>query len=416
MIKRPDRMDLVQEYLTLRIERADTDPDARAAFRFWRDNKAEIERDCVISNHSSFDPTLHEDGEPLELSAIQSYFNKVADWGEEAVATEIDNDPPEEVGPQGSGLTWQMVAGRLSGLDRGQLPANASCITAAVDLGKYLCHWVVIAWWKGAGGCIIDYGRAEVTNTDKGIDNQASEPHVYRALLNWRDELLGKIYVDAAGSRRTVDAVFVDSGTFTDAAYQFVRDVHGSPFYCSKGIGKYRDKLAETDKIKPGIHFHAAYQEAQGLWLYEMDTPYWKQFIHERFLTPTFDEQNFLRRGALSLFVQSNDRKHTSFSQHIVAEELVSEFKEGKGVKTYWSVVNDNNHWLDATYMAAAAASAKGIYLLSATPETPDGPTVSPKPKDANEQKQKQTAKPPGQRHGVPKKRAGGWVKSLRNR
>jgi hypothetical protein len=77
-----------------------------------------------------------------------------------------------------------------------------------------------------------------------------------------------------------------------------------------------------------------------------MDTDYWKQFIHERFLTPTFDEQNFLRRGALSLFVQPNDRKHTSFAQHIAAEELVSEFKEGKGVKTSWNKISENNHWL----------------------------------------------------------------------
>jgi phage terminase large subunit GpA-like protein len=418
MIKRPDRMDLVQEYMTKRIERADDDPDAREAFRFWRDNLAEIERDCVVSNASSFDGTIHEDGEPLELSAIQSYFNKVADWGEEAVATEIDNDPPEEVGPQGSGLSWQMVAGRLSGLDRGQLPANASCITAAIDLGKYLCHWVVIAWWKGAGGCVIDYGRAEVVGTDKGMDNQASEPQIYKSLLNWRDEILSKKYVDAAGAARKVDAVFVDSGTFTDAAYQFVRDVGGTPFYVSKGIGNYRDKTTETDKIKPGNHFHAAYQETQGLWLYELNTDYWKQFIHERFLTPTFDEQNFLRRGALSLFNQPGDKKHTSYAQHIVAEELVSEFKEGKGLKTYWNVVSDNNHWLDATYNAAAAASARGIYLLSPTPDTPNGQSVTARPKAPNEQAQQKlpAGKPAGQRHGAPKKRAGGWVNSLRRR
>lgn len=416
MIRRPDRMDLVQEYMRLRIERSETDPDARAAFRYWQDNQAEIERDCIVSNPSSYSKKQHEDGHPLEISAIQAYFNKVADLGEKAVATEIDNDPPEEVGPQGSGLTWHTVASRLSGLDRGQIPANASCITAAIDLGKYLCHWVVIAWWKGAGGCVIDYGRAEVTGTDRVMDNESSEPMIYRALLGWRDELLSKQYVDAAGTPRKVDAVFIDSGTFTDAAYQFVRDVHGSPFYCSKGIGNYRDKKEETDKIKPGNHFHASYQEAQGLWLYEMNTDYWKQFVHERFLTPTFDEQNFLRRGALSLFSQPNDRKHTSFAQHIVAEELVSEFKEGKGVKTWWNKVNENNHWLDATYMAAAAASARGVYLLSPTAEHPNGPTVSPRV--TNEQtKQKQPAgKPEGQRHGVPKQRKGGWVASLRKR
>lgn len=415
LITKPDRMDLVNEYLRLRIEREDSDPDARVAYRYWRDNRDEIERDCVISNPSSFSKKMHEDGEPLELSAIQAYYNKVADLGEKAVATEIDNDPPEEIGPQGSGLTWQMVAGRLSGLDRGQLPANASCLTAAIDLGKYLCHWVVIAWWKGAGGCVIDYGRAEVAGTDKAMDNEASEPMIYRALLNWRDELLSKQYVDAAGSHRKVDAVFIDAGTFTDAAYEFVRNVGGAPFFVSKGIGKYRDKTTETDKIKPGNHFHASYQEAQHLWLYELDTDYWKQFVHERFLTPTFDEQNFLRRGALSLFNQPNDRKHTSFAQHITSEELVSEFKEGKGLKTYWNPVSDNNHWLDATYNAAAAASARGIYLLSPTEALPNGPAVTAKPKAPDEQK-KQDSKPPGQRHGVPKRRPGGWVNSLRKR
>ena len=418
MITPPDRMDLVQEYMRLRIEREDSDPDARVAFRYWRDNLPEIERDCVVSNASSFSRKQHEDGEPLELSAVMAYYNKVADLGAKAVSTEIDNDPPEEVGPQGSGLIWQTVASRLSGLDRGQVPANASCITAGIDLGKYLCHWVVIAWWKGAGGCIIDYGRAEVAGTDRAMDSEASEPMIYRTLLQWREELLAKQYVDAAGSARKVDAVFVDSGAFTDAPYQFVRDVRGTPFFVAKGMVPYRDKREETDKIKPGAHLHAAYQEAQGLWLYEMDTNYWKQFVHERFLTPTFDEQNFLRRGALSLFVQPNDRKHTSYAQHIVAEELVSEFKEGKGVKTWWNKVNENNHWLDATYMAAAAASARGIYLLSATPETPDGPTVTARPKAANEPaKQKQPpGKPAGQRHGIPKRRPGGWVASIRRR
>lgn len=416
MITPPDRMDLVQEYMRLRIETEETDPDARVAFRYWKDNQSELERGCVVSNPSSYSKKMHEDGDQLELSAIQSYYNKVADLGEKTVATEIDNDPPEEAGPQGSGLTWRTVAGRISGLDRGQIPANASCITAAIDLGKYLCHWVVIAWWKGAGGCVIDYGRAEVAGTDRAMDNEASEPMIYRSLLNWRDELLAKQYVDAAGSPRKVEAVFVDSGTFTDAAYQFVRDVHGAPFYVSKGIGKYRDKREETAHIKPGLHFHAAYQEAQGLWLYEMDTDYWKQFVHERFLTPTFDEQNFLRRGALSLFCQPNDRKHTSFAQHIAAEELVSEFKEGKGVKTWWNKINENNHWLDATYMAAAAASARGIYLLSPTSDTPNGPSVTPRVTNEQAKQKPPAGKPAGQRHGTPKKRKGGWVQSLRKR
>jgi phage terminase large subunit GpA-like protein len=414
MIKPPDRMDLVQEYLQKRIERGDADPDARDAFRFWRDNRETIEAGCVISNASSYSKTTHEDGEPLELSAIQSYYNKVADLGEKAVATEIDNDPPETVGPQGNGLTWELVASRISGLDRGQVPANASLITVGIDLGKYLCHWVVTAWWKGAGGCVIDYGRAEVANTSKTIDNQASEPEIYKALLNLRDELTTKNYVDAAGSPRKIDAAFVDSGTFTDAAYEFVRGVGGSPYYACKGIGNYRPKHTQTDTLLPGNHLHGQKLPAQNIWLWELDTDYWKQFVHERFLTPTFDDQNFLRRGAMSLFSTPGNRQHISYAQHVVAEELVSEFKEGKGVKTYWSKVNDNNHWLDATYMASAAAGAHGVYLLSGTQSTPDGPEVQPRTSDGS--KPAQQPKPKQQLHGRPKHRPGGWVNSIRRR
>lgn len=414
MIKAPDRMDLVQEYLQKRIERGDADPDAREAFRFWRDNRETIEAGCVISNASSYSKTTHEDGEPLELSAIQSYYNKVADLGEKAVATEIDNDPPETVGPQGSGLTWELVAGRISGLDRGQVPANASLITVGIDLGKYLCHWTVTAWWKGAGGCVIDYGRAEVANTSKTIDNQASEPEIYKALLNLRDELATKNYVDAAGSPRKIDAAFVDSGTFTDAAYEFVRSVGGSPYYACKGIGNYRPKHTQSDTLLPGNHLHGQKLLSQNIWLWELDTDYWKQFVHERFLTPTFDDQNFLRRGAMSLFSTPGSRQHISYAQHVVAEELVSEFKEGKGVKTYWSKVNDNNHWLDATYMASAAAGAHGVYLLSGTQAAPDGPEVQPRTSDGS--KPAQQPKPKQQQHGRPKHRPGGWVNSIRRR
>ena len=66
--------------------------------------------------------------------------------------------------------------------------------------------------------------------------------------------------------------------------------------------------------------------------------------------------------------------------------------------------------------MAAAAASARGIYLLSQTPETPDGQSVTQSPKAEHEQATKKTGKPAGQRHGVPKHRKGGWVAGLRKR
>jgi hypothetical protein len=410
MIKPPDRFDLVQEYIEKRIERAEDDPDARVAFRFWRDNREVIEAGCVISNPSSYSKKLHEDGESLELSAIQSYYNKVADLGEKAVATEIDNDPPETIGPQGMGLTAAIVSSRISGFDRLQLPANTVSLTAAIDLGKYSCHWIVIAWWPGGGGCVVDYGIAEVTGTDNTMNHEASEPMIYKALLRWRDELLAKPFVDAAGERRKVDCVFIDSGTFTNAAYEFVRQV-GPPFFVAKGMANYRPKTQSSDKIKAGDNMHAAFLESSKVWLFELNTDYWKAWVHERFMSPTFDDDNMLRRGALSLFTPPGNKKHLSYAQHIVAEELVTEFKEGKGSKTYWKVNNDNNHYLDATYYCCAAGRYTGIALLA----DPSLPKVSPREIDGDKPK---PAKPTNRpQHGTKfRTRPGGWVNSLRRK
>lgn len=404
MLVPPARIDLVEEYITLRRERKDDDPDARMAFEFYRLHQREIEEGCVISNPQSYSKKLYVDGQPLELSAIQAYYNRVADWGEKAVATEIDNDPPQESGPQGAGLTAEVVASRLSGLAKQQVPANTQCITAAIDIGKYACHWTIIAWWKGAGGCVIDYGVAEVTGTDTALDNDASEPHIYKALLNWRDYLLSQRYTDTTGTERAIDMVLVDSGTFTNAAYEFVRQVRGV-FHVSKGIGHYRSKQPSKG-IRPGLHMHASYQPTPNVWLYELDTDYWKQFVHERFLTPTFDENNMLRRGSLSIYSPEGRKRHLSYGHHIVAEELVTEFKDGKGSKTFWDKRSPNNHWLDATYMAAACTEAMGLSLIHSS----DQPSVVPVPKTDSTK-----IRPTSQRqHGQVKQRPGGWIPKRR--
>jgi hypothetical protein len=408
MKKPPDRMDLVDQYIEMRQLRKQDDPDAREAFRFWRDNKEVIEAGCVVSNKQSYSKDMHFDGEPVELSAIQAYYNRVADFGQKAVSTEIDNDPPETVGPQGQGVTAELVVSRLSGFARRQLPANTIALTAAIDLGKYRCHWTVVAWWTGGGGCVVDYGVAEVTGTDKAVDNEASEPMIYRALLNWRDELMSKNYVDATGVNRRIDFCLIDSGTFTTAAYEFCRQA-GGVFHPSKGINPYHPRKQSSATCLASANLHAQKFAHENLWLYELDTNHWKQFVHERFLTPPMDENNMLRRGSLSLFELDGYEKHGSYAQHIAAEELLTEFKEGKGVKTYWSVKNENNHWLDATYMAAAASEVCGIKLIG-------GPEVSVEARHVDIDKPKPRKQANPRQHGNSRfrSRPGGWVPKRR--
>jgi hypothetical protein len=402
MIKPPSRMDLVEQYIDLLKNRKDDDPDAREAYRFWKSNQHELEKDAVVSNKHSYSKKIHEDGEPMELSAVQAYYNVVARRGAKAAATELDNDPPDDASAKGIGLTVQVVASRINGLAKRQLPANATTLTAAIDLGKYYCHWVVCAWWQGAGGCVVDYGAKQVLGTNNTQDSYAAEPHIFDALLDWREQLLQTVYMDAVGVARKVDLVFVDSGAFTNAAYKFCRDT-GKPFFPSKGIPNYRKRKADTTKIFVGDNLHAEYMPAHHVALYELDTDYWKQFVHERFMTTTFDENNLLRRGSLSIY--HSEKNHTMYAEHICAEEYVSEFIEGKGSKQYWNKRRDDNHWLDATYMAAAAAEVYGVKLLSSSEAE-----IVARQKNPGEQKPQQRR--PIQ-HGQANRfrtRPGGWV------
>jgi len=413
MIMKPDRMDLWQKYVEMRELRGTDDPDAREAFRFYRDNKEAMDFGCIVSNVHSFDATEHPDKEPMELSAIQAYFNRVADLGAEAVATEDDNDPPKEEGPESSGLTVSLVSSRISGLARLQAPANTICITAGIDLGKYSCHWVLVAWFKGGGGCVLDYGVAEVPGTSPEMTKESSEPNIYRTLIKWREEILGTKIVDLTGATRTIDSIFVDSGDFTDAAYEFVRKVGGNPFFATKGMVPYREPRTDnTQKVDVGFHIHGRYQPHQKLWLIHLDTDYWKKWIHERFLTPPLDEKNQFNPGSLSLFAPLGSRRHIVFPQHICAEEWVKEFTEGKGEKTYWICHNKNNHYLDAIYNAAAAASMKGVRLLSEVVKMqPTEVSQAIAQKEARIPKKKRA---PMQRTSPYQTRNGGWIQGAR--
>lgn len=133
----------------------------------------------------------------------------------------------------------------------------------------------------------------------------------------------------------------------------------------AKGTGgtKFRGGKPSADR-RVGRNWFANHLPENGLWLYSLDTDYWKEFVHQRFLTPTIDETGTIRPATLSLYNAEGDRKrHMSYGHHIVAEERREEFVAGKGLKRWWHQTNRNNHWLDATYMACAAAGMLGMTL-----------------------------------------------------
>ena len=356
--KWPKATDLWEDYVeTRRQERRDGDKDFSKSFALYRANRKAMDVGAAVASPDNYSKKRRKNKKPIHLSAIQRIYDEIADKGLEYVMTEVQNDPAEGPKPDTSGISAAIVASRKSGLQQFATHPDTMIVTAAIDLGKYWCHWVLTGWLENAAGYVIDYGVQEVPGVAKSTDNKAAELALFNSLLDWRNDIMQ--------IERPPDAILVDSGDFTSTVYEFIRQVGGSPFMASKGTGesRFRHGIASDTRIV-GKNWFASFLEQENLWLYNLDTDHWKTWTHERFLTPTFDEHNKLRAGSLSLFVDENDaRRHQSFSQHQVAEEKVEEFIPGKGLKRYWTKTNRNNHWLDAMYMACAAAGMKGIEL-----------------------------------------------------
>ena len=354
------------------------DKEGRDATQYYIDNKEKMNVGAKVSNPMRYDPIEMPDGWKVEVDALQHCWNIIADFGMDSFLTECQNDPPEETGAEGSGLTAHGVLTSQNGLKRGEFHRDVQFVTAAIDLGKYVCHWVLIGWLPDATGTIVDYGVAEVAGMGTQTGREAQELALFNTLLQWRTEIMD--------SEIAPQLVLIDSGDFTETAYAFIRDVGGSPFMVCKGTGgrSFRHGRSSATR-RVGQNWFANHLPENGLWLYSLDTDHWKDFVHQRFLTPTIDEAGVIRPATLSLYNAEGDRKrHMSYGHHIVAEARREEFIAGKGLKRWWHQKSRNNHWLDATYMACAAAGMLGMRLPigeKAKPVIQTRPTAAGKPR-----------------------------------
>lgn len=353
----PERMDLWEEYIAMRRANQEAgDEHGRGAVEHYLKNRAAM--DAGVQMLVDYFVEVEIDGVQMVHSAIQQAFNKIADTSLSAFKSEYQNDPDPDEQPDTIGLTAGKVASRISGLLQGEKHPDTEFVTVGLDIGKYYSHWTKIAWHGNAIGHVIDYGVMETPGMMTADSKQAVIAALLPALLQWR------IDITADG---VPDFCLVDSGDYTDAVYEFVRQVGGTPFAAAKGWASGRLHMPK-DRTSDKIPFQSCYAHrlpTERIWLYNVDTEHWKQWVHERFSTATVDDQQMPNSGTLSLFAAPNDRrKHLSFSQHIVAEERRDIFVPGKGLKREWKVINRNNHYLDSTALACAAAGCLGVRVV----------------------------------------------------
>jgi hypothetical protein len=384
----PEREDLWDEYILLRQSgMAEGDTTAKEACEFYKNNREAMDAGAVVSNKYRYI-------EGVEASALEHCYRIIADRGREAFLTEYQNDPPEDAGPQESGINARLVQSRVNGVPKLIIPEDFSLLTAGVDIGKRAIHWTVLAWKTNATGAVIDYGVADVFPKDTA-DRQSVEIAISQSLHQLRDYWLSLPYMTADGEILPIKQVLVDSGNWTDAIYAFCAKTGQKMFRPSKGFGSSVDgrkspfraaKEGTSDNI-PGQMCWLSRQRGN-VWLVGMDTDFWKGWLHERLMT------DMDKPASITLF-GSERREHTAYAHHLVAEVETTEFVPEKGLKHYWKQKSPNNHWLDATYQACVAGSLHGIKLIA-------GASVAPvRRRQMNQPKNNLIQRP------------GGWLKGM---
>tara|TARA_R100000951_G_scaffold97482_2_gene87122 strand:- start:421 stop:2364 length:1944 start_codon:yes stop_codon:yes gene_type:complete len=392
----PDDRDAWDEYIAIRQRnQSEGDKDGLEALQFYLDNRERLEAGCVVSNPHRFNRRLDANGKAVEVSAIQAFFNRVADWGLSRVMAELQNEPDQEEQEETLGLTAGLVASRVSHLLQNELPTSGCKIAFGLDIGKYFSYWVKVASHGNAIGHVIDYGIIENPNMTQSTAPDAVGVSLMKALDMWRTDMLGE---------NPPDFGLIDSGFQTDTVYEFIRRSGGSPFAAAKGWDTGRFKVGENKTGRRVFHeAYAQFQTEEKIWLYNVHTEWWKQYLQERFLTRNIVDGNF-NDGSLSLFNAGRDpKRHLNFSHHITSEGEEKLFVEGKGIVRSWKVYSRNNHWLDATALAMAALGVLGIRLI---------PRVSLQTVASRAKPEQETKKPdPRYPH-----RQGGWVQGSKPR
>jgi len=264
------------------------------------------------------------------------------------------------------------LAARGVGLARGIVPADAQYVTAGVDIGKYLVHWMVVAWSTDASAQVVDYGRLEVASTDLGL-----EKAVMLALREYCDLALAGWPREASDERVVPQQTWVDAGYVTESVYAFCRE-SGQKFRPAVGRGvaqqrrQWYNRPTSTGSVVKhiGQGFHLNLLKAERVLLVDVDADHWKTWVHERLNTP-------IGTAGTMTFFRAPAEEHLGLAKHLTAETKTEEFIAGRGLVTRWERLRRQNHWFDCLYLAAAAASLAGVRLVDEVRPQPTKPITA---------------------------------------
>ena len=336
------------------------------ATAFYRAHQKEMDEGAVVGWPARF--------EPGEISAIQSMQN-IKILGPAVFAAEFQNEPL--LSEEAARLpTAAQICAKANGYNRGVIPGKARCATAFIDLGDSYLAWLGAAWETNFTGAVIDYGTwpdqgksFSKTNVKRSLQEaypgKGVDGAILAGLVDLCKYLLAREWLQENGPPMQIKLGLIDLGHKQDLVRSALRIIgRHATLGGSRGRGitagatQFDDyKLDRCREM--GLHWwipkDSVYGETQ------IDTNFWKTFIHARIATAQGDP------GSLTLFGKPED--HALFADHILSEyPSLPKTEKGISHQEWHQHVGKDNEFLDCLVGAAVAAGRCGCSLLPVVP------------------------------------------------
>ena len=357
----PDRMDLWEgEYRDLRTRSLLEYGDVRLASRFYRANRKEMTRGAEVAWRENFDP-----GEVDALQhAMELYLRD-----RESFQSECQNEPLVNIQ---EALRISLDTDNLSHLPQGVVPGWASGIYLGVDMQKYMAYYVVAAVGKDFTTSIIDWGtwpdqgKLDFSYRDKNIETWVNpfytmEENVSNGIFQLLTQLGGKKWRCEGGGTKTLQGGLVDGGYKGDAVLatllqpqfygRYFVSYGRAPSVLRKQFFEYDPRrgkelaghnLLLVDAVEPETKTDYQYVAVY--------TNEWKTQLSQMVSLPSGSP------GSMTVF-GSDLMRHVLYSRHLLSEYPEEITGRGISINAWQQVPNTENHLLDATVYALAAAS-----------------------------------------------------------
>jgi len=306
-----------------------------------------------------------------ELSALQHAWNLRIDRGEQAFASEFQNEPLIDESDSGR-LDKRGLATRAVPLARGVVPNGHEKLTAFVDVQERLLFYAVCSWNESFGGHLVAYGTYpeqgssffEAKSAKRTLAMQARGTGFEGALHAGLDaltiELLAREWKREDGTALRIGQLLIDAnwGQSTQTVRTFVRRSNFSALLLpshGRGVGASGQPIAEKkgsrgDRL--GLNWRIG-QISEGQRSVVFDSNYWKTFVAARLRLALGDPESIAFHAAPG--------GHDLLFEHLTSEYPVRVEARARVVDE-WKSSGRENHWFDCLVGCAVGASIQGVH------------------------------------------------------